>query len=278
MTVEMVGHREFGRAVSRRVNGPAVQPPTSMIERMTVILDAFDADTPTVTLLGLTERTGLPRSTVYRILDQMIRLRWLAHAPGGYRLGLRAFEIGALAADHNEVRDAVGPLLQDLCQRIGMAGHLAVLDGREVLLLDKAGGRLAAAIPTRIGGRLPAHSTALGKALLATLEPGVVDASLAERLPQLTARTIAARGELHRELRRIRRQGGIAVDSEESADGLSCVAVPLRGRGVAVAALSLSGQLGADRPALDTARLARMLAETAQEAARMLFPRHARLR
>uniref|UniRef100_UPI003D7BA18C helix-turn-helix domain-containing protein n=1 Tax=Nocardia farcinica TaxID=37329 RepID=UPI003D7BA18C len=87
MTVEMVGHREFVRAVSPRVSGQAVQPPVSMIERMTVILDAFDAETPTVTLLGLTERTGLPRSTVYRILDQMVRLRWLAHTPGGYRLG-----------------------------------------------------------------------------------------------------------------------------------------------------------------------------------------------
>ncbi|MBF6353334.1 IclR family transcriptional regulator [Nocardia higoensis] len=278
MTVEMVGHREFGRAVSGRVSGPAGVPPVSMIERMTVILDAFDAGTPTVTLLGLTERTGLPRSTVYRILDQMVRLRWLAHAPGGYRLGLRAFEIGALAADHNEIRDAVSPLLQDLCQRISMAGHLAVLDGREVFFLDKAGGRQAAAIPTRLGGRLPAHTTALGKALLATLEPGIVDASLRERLPQLTARTIVDRGELHRELHRVRRQGGVAVDIEESVEGLSCVAVPLRGRGAAVAALSLSGHVGGDRPALDTAKLARMLAETAQEAGRALFPRHARLR
>ncbi|WP_040796171.1 IclR family transcriptional regulator [Nocardia higoensis] len=278
MTVEMVGHREFGRVVSHRVSGPAVQPPVSMIERMTVILDAFDAETPTVTLLGLTERTGLPRSTVYRILDQMVRLRWLAHAPGGYRLGLRAFEIGALATAHNEIREVVSPLLQDLCQRMSMAGHLAVLDGREVFFLDKAGGRQAAAIPTRLGGRLPAHSTALGKALLATLEPSIVDASLRERLPQLTARTITERGELHRELRRVRRQGGVAVDSEESVDGLCCVAVPLRGRGAAIAALSLSGLVDGDRPALDTARLARMLAETAQEAARALFPRHARLR
>jgi len=278
MTVEMVGHREFGRAVAGRARGTAVQPPVSMIERMTVILDAFDADTPTATLLGLTEHTGLPRSTVYRILDQMVRLRWLAHAPGGYRLGLRAFEIGALAADHNEIREVVSPLLQDLCQRTGMAGHLAVLDGREAFFLDKAGGRQAAAIPTRLGGRLPAHSTAVGKAMLATLESSIVDAHLRERLPQLTARTIGERGELHRELNRVRRQGGVAVDAEESVGGLSCVAVPLRGRGAAIAALSLSGHVGPERPALDTARLARMLAETAQEAGRGLFPRHARLR
>ncbi|MEV6061525.1 IclR family transcriptional regulator [Nocardia asteroides] len=251
-------------------------PPTSMIERMTLILDAFDATTPTLTLLGLAERTGLPRSTVHRILDQMIRLRWLAHTPGGYRLGLRVLELGGLAAEHNELREVVGPLLYDLSQRTGLIGHLAVLDGREVLFLDRAGGRSQVAIPTRVGGRLPAHCTAVGKALLATLEPGIAEASLRGNTAPRTARTIVDRAELHRELARIRNRQGVAVDSEESLPGVGCVAVPIRGRGVAVAAISLSGTVQGDRSALDTARLARALAEVAKEAARALTPRHGR--
>ncbi|WP_280297098.1 IclR family transcriptional regulator [Nocardia abscessus] len=252
------------------------QPPVSMIERMTLILEAFDGATPSLTLVELAERTGLPRSTVHRILDQLIRLRWLAHAPGGYRLGLRTLELGGLAAEHNEIRDAVSPLLQDLHQQTGMVGHLGVLDGHDVLYLDKVGGRCAATVPTRLGGRMPAHSTALGKALLATLEPSIVEASFRDRLPQLTARTLADRAELHRELSRIRNRQGVAVDNEESVTGIACVAVPIRGRGAAVAAVSLSGRVGADRAVLDTARLARALAEVAQEAGRNLFPRHAR--
>ncbi|MEV0064006.1 IclR family transcriptional regulator [Nocardia sp. NPDC050718] len=251
-------------------------PPTSMIERMTLILDAFDATTPTLTLLGLAERTGLPRSTVHRILDQMIRLRWLAHTPGGYRLGLRVLELGGLAAEHNELREVVGPLLYDLSQRTGLIGHLAVLDGREVLFLDRAGGRSQVAIPTRVGGRLPAHCTAVGKALLATLEPGIAEASLRGVTTPRTARTIIDRAELHRELARIRNRQGVAVDSEESLPGVGCVAVPIRGRGVALAAISLSGTVQGDRSALDTARLARALAEVAKEAARALGPRHGR--
>ncbi|GAD86493.1 IclR family transcriptional regulator [Nocardia asteroides] len=251
-------------------------PPTSMIERMTLILDAFDATTPTLTLLGLAERTGLPRSTVHRILDQMIRLRWLAHTPGGYRLGLRVLELGGLAAEHNELREVVGPLLYDLSQRTGLIGHLAVLDGREVLFLDRAGGRSQVAIPTRVGGRLPAHCTAVGKALLATLEPGIAEASLRGNTAPRTARTIVDRAELHRELARIRNRQGVAVDTEESLPGVGCVAVPIRGRGVAVAAISLSGTVQGDRSALDTARLARALAEVAKEAARALTPRHGR--
>ncbi|WP_040777894.1 IclR family transcriptional regulator [Nocardia pneumoniae] len=256
------------------------QPPVSMIERMTLILDAFDGATPTLTLVGLAERTGLPRSTVHRILDQLIRLRWLAHAPGGYRLGVRTLELGGLAADHNEIRDVVSPMLHDLSQQTGMVGHLGVLDGPEVLYLDKVG-RFAATVPTRLGGRMPAHSTALGKALLATLEPSIVEASFRDRLPQLTARTLADRAELHRELGRIRNRQGVAVDNEESVPGIACVAVPIRGRGAAVAAVaavSLSGQIGGDRATLDTARLARLLVEVAHEAGRSLFPRHVRWR
>ncbi|MBF6129733.1 IclR family transcriptional regulator [Nocardia brasiliensis] len=278
MTVEAVPHPESGALWTGSVPAPAARPPVSMIERMTLILDAFDGSTPTLSLLGLSERTGLPRSTVHRILDQMIRLRWLAHAPGGYRLGLRTLELGGLAADHNEIRDVVSPLLHDLCQRTGMVGHLGVLDGREVLYLDKAGGRFAANVPTRLGGRMPAHSTALGKALLASLEPSIVETSLRDRLPQLTARTICDRTDLHRELGKIRQRQGVAVDNEESVAGIACVAVPIRGRGAAVAALSLSAHLDGDRKSLDTTRLARVLIEVAHEAGRSLFPRHARWR
>lgn len=280
MTVEVLTGPQSEQLLSgsgRPTTRPA-QTPVSMIERMTLILDAFDGSTPILTLLGLAERTGLPRSTVHRILDQMIRLRWLAHAPGGYRLGLRPLELGGLAADHNEIRDVVSPLLHDLCQRTGMVGHLGVLDGREVLYLDKAGGRVTASVPTRLGGRMPAHTTALGKALLASLEPSIVETSFRDRLPQLTPRTICDKAELHRELTRIRHRQGVAMDNEESVTGIACVAVPIRGRGAAVGALSLSGQIGGERTALDTARLARVLVEVAHEAGRALFPRHARWR
>ncbi|WP_307696417.1 IclR family transcriptional regulator [Nocardia beijingensis] len=245
---------------------------------MTLILEAFDGATPMLSLVELSERTGLPRSTVHRILDQLVRLRWLAHAPGGYRLGLRTLELGGLAADHNEIRDAVSPLLHDVCQQTGMVGHLGVLDGREVLYLDKIGGRIAASVPTRLGGRMPAHSTALGKALLATLDPSIVEASFRDRLPQLTARTLTDRAELHRELGRIRNRQGVAVDNEESVPGITCVAVPIRGRGAAVAAVSLSSLTAAETAAPDTARLARALAEIAREAGRILCPRYVRRR
>ncbi|WP_369690797.1 IclR family transcriptional regulator [Nocardia crassostreae] len=253
---------------------PSAEVPVSMIERMTLILDAFDASTPTLTLLGLVERTGLPRSTVHRILDQMIKLRWLAHTSGGYRLGMRALELGGLTADHNEIRDAVSPLLHELSQRTGMVGNLAVLDGRDVVYLDKAGGRFAASLPTRLGGRMPAHATGVGKAMLACLEPNIAEAALRTRLPRLTPRTICEPEALARELQQIRMRQGVAIDRKEAVVGIACVAAPLRGRGTAPAALSLSGR--ADGMSFD--RLARVVLEVAHEAGRTLFPRRAHWR
>ncbi|WTZ54764.1 IclR family transcriptional regulator [Nocardia sp. NBC_01388] len=252
----------------------SAEVPVSMIERMTLILDAFDTSTPTLTLLGLVERTGLPRSTVHRILDQMIKLRWLAHTSGGYRLGMRTLELGGLTADHNEIRDAVSPLLHELSQRTGMVGHLAVLDGRDVVYLDKAGGRFASSLPTRLGGRMPAHATGVGKAMLACLEPNIAEAALRVRLPRLTPRTICEPDALSRELAQIRLRQGVAIDREEAVVGIACVAAPLRGRGTAPAALSLSGR--ADGMSYD--RLARVVLEVAHEAGRTLFPRRAHWR
>ncbi|MBU3062854.1 IclR family transcriptional regulator [Nocardia sp. NEAU-G5] len=253
---------------------PARSIPVSMIERMTLILDAFDAATPTLTLLEIVERTGLPRSTVHRILDQMIRLRWLAHTSGGYRLGMRTLELGGLTADHNEIRDTVSPLLHELAQRTGMVGHLAVLDGREVVYLDKVGGRFAAGLPTRLGGRMPAHATGLGKAMLAALEPPIAEAAFRTRLPRLTPRTFCEPEVLQRELAQIRLRQGVAIDREEAMPGIACVAAPLRGRGAATAALSLSGP--ADAMSFD--RLARVVLEVAHEAGRTLYPRRSRWR
>ncbi|MEU4311856.1 IclR family transcriptional regulator [Nocardia sp. NPDC024068] len=270
MTVEVLADPDPGGSWQGAGQQARPAPPVAMIERMTLILDAFAPATPVLTLHDLVERTGLPRSTVHRILDQMIRLRWLAHSPGGYRLGLRTLELGGLAAGHNELRTVIGPLLHELCQRIGSVGHLGVLDGRDIVYLDKTGGRQSATVPTRIGGRLPAHSTALGKALLAGLDPGVVETSLREQLPRLTPRTIGDRLELHRELARIRSRQGVAVDNEEAVPGIGCVAVAVRRRGVAVAALSLATRIGAGRPGIDTARQARQLAALAAEAGRLL--------
>jgi len=243
------------------------QPPASMIERMTLILGAFDGSTPRLTLQEIADRSGLPRSTTHRILDTLVRLRWLEHRSGGYRLGMRALELGGLAVGHNELREATAPLLHDLQLRTRTTVHLAVLDRLDVVYLDKVSG--PSTVRTRVGGRTPAHATAAGKAILAWLDPRMVDTTFRDRLAPRTPRTLPTVEALAQELVAVRARGGVAYDREESAPGIACVAAPLRGSGRAIAAISLTG------PArqMDLVRLTPYVEQAARQASAALFPR-----
>ncbi|MGH8881296.1 MAG: helix-turn-helix domain-containing protein, partial [Stackebrandtia sp.] len=109
-----------------------------MIDRFTIILDAFDDRTSRLTLEQLTRRTRLPRSTVHRILNHLVRLDWVERTPSGYRMGRRMLRAG-MSGDgdgYGAIRSAAAPLLQELHSRTGMVVHLAVLDAGESVYLD----------------------------------------------------------------------------------------------------------------------------------------------
>ncbi|MFP5220167.1 MAG: IclR family transcriptional regulator [Actinomycetes bacterium] len=241
--------------------------PVSMIERMTLLLGAFDGATPELSLQQLVERTGLPRSTAHRILDTLVRLRWLEHVEGGYRLGMRALELGGLAVAHNELREATAPLLYDLHARTGATVHLAVLDGRDVVWLDRLASRSTSGITARTGGRTPAHCTAAGKVILAWTDPRQVDATFRGRLVSRTPRTLTDMDLLASELAAVRARG-LAYEREESAPGVVAVAAPLRGSGRALASVCVSG----DAKHTDLNRLAPLVQSTAQRLSAALFP------
>ncbi|SEK72945.1 DNA-binding transcriptional regulator, IclR family [Blastococcus sp. DSM 46786] len=215
--------------------------PPSMVERMTLILDAFDGRSTRLTLEDVARRTHLPRSTAHRILDQLVRLSWLEHTPFGYRLGQRALGLGGRDGGFEEIRVAAAPLLHELQIKTGMVVHLAVLEGAAVYYLDKVGGRFAGAVPSRVGGRAPAHSTALGKALLAWLEPEQVDAQIGQAIGRLTSRTIGDLSTLHQELNRIRQRRGLAFERGECFPEIACVAAAVRGPEGPLASISLVG-------------------------------------
>ncbi|MFC9790957.1 IclR family transcriptional regulator [Rhodococcus sp. NPDC127528] len=242
--------------------------PPSMVERMTLILDAFDGRAARLTLEEVAGRSRLPRSTVHRILDSLVKLNWVEHAAFGYRLGRRALGIGG-DGGHAEVREAAAPLLHDLHMQTGMVVHLSVLDGNEAIYLDKVGGRLASSIPSRVGGRVPAQSTSAGKAMLAWLDPERVDALYdGARLNRCTERTITELGTLHLELNRIRQRRGLAFEREESARGVACVGVAVRGHEGPVAAVSLCG----DARTAQLERVAPLVVDAAREIGRTLYP------
>ncbi|MFI0484928.1 IclR family transcriptional regulator [Actinomadura sp. 9N215] len=208
---------------------------------MTLILDLFRGSTMRLTLEEIAQSTGLPRSTTHRILDQLVKTAWLEHSPSGYALGRRSVRLGGDAQGFVDLRAAAAPVLHELLLKTGMVVHLAVLDDASVRYLDKAGGRFAAEVPSRVGGGALAHSTALGKAMLAWLPVEEVDARVGDSMSRLTQRTIGDLGTLYQEMHRIRVRGGIAFERGEHSPGIACVAAAVRGPDRPVGAVSLVG-------------------------------------
>jgi DNA-binding IclR family transcriptional regulator len=211
--------------------------PSAVIDRVSLVLDAFEG-AGRLTLAQIVRRTGLPRSSAHRMLERLVQLRWLRRDGRDYELGMRLVELGSLAVHQDRLHRAAIPLVHDLHGATKMVVHLAVLDGADVLYLEKVGDRMVAAIPSRVGGRQPAHCTAVGKAILAY--SGSADAvDLATRK---TRYSIGSHTQLSAELARVRAHG-VAFDREESVPGFGCVAAPIGDPGKAIAAVSVCGPM-----------------------------------
>jgi DNA-binding IclR family transcriptional regulator len=215
--------------------------PGGGLDRAAAILGAFDATHRELTLAALVARSGLPRSTTHRTAERMIRLGWLEKPTDRYRIGNRLFEIASLAPIRLELREAVLPFLQDLHQATRITVQLGVLDGTQVLVVEKITGHRAMPMLSQTGGMIPAYCSALGRAILAYSQQELIDAVLAGPLPPRTSRTLTSRVAIMRELTAVPERGW-AIDREEGNIGVSCVAAPIFGPlGEVAAALSVTG-------------------------------------
>lgn len=210
----------------------------SVLARIDSVVGAFDDEHSELSLHEITVRTDLPKSTVHRLVEQLVRTGWLERGVEGYRIGMRLFEIGGLATRARRLAESAAPHLNALAAATGLAVQLGILDGTDVVYLERIA-TVDFALPTREGGRQPAYCTALGKAMLAHDAVATADV-LAQELPQRTRRTLTSPEVLRADLERTKAQG-VAYDHQESYDGLACVAAPVRGSGRAVAAVSVTG-------------------------------------
>jgi DNA-binding IclR family transcriptional regulator len=159
----------------------------------------------------------------------------------GVRLGLRLFELGQLVPHQRSLRDAATPFLADLRQNTGHTVHLATLEGNDVVYTDILRGSKSPSMPSRVGGRLPAHATGVGKVILACSGSSVVRGVLGRDLERVSSRTIVNGWVLAQQFEKIR-AARIGFDFEESAPGVICVASPIiDATGNVLGALSLSG-------------------------------------
>lgn len=208
--------------------------------RVLALLDAFTAERPEMTLTEISRRAGLPLSTTHRLVAELANWGALERTDDGrYRIGLRLWEVGALAPRGLGLRESAMPFLEDLYAVTKQNVQLAVLDGTEVVYVERLAGRGAVNVITRVGGRLPLHATGVGLVLLAHSSPELQEQVLAAPLQRFTAKTISQPDELRRVLAEVRRTGVAVSDRQIELVALS-VAAPVRGpRGDVVAALSI---------------------------------------
>jgi len=205
-----------------------------------LILEAFQIDDVNVSLSELSRRTGISKATVHRLAQELLEWGMLERAGAEYRLGMRAFELGSRVPRFRLLRDALRPFMENLHYTTKETVHLGVLDGLEVLYLEKVADSPRFARPSRIAGRLPLHCTATGKVLLAYSPPGLLNEVLAMPLQRRTPSTIVEHAVLAEQVRKVN-DIGYAVEVEETAIGYSSVAVPLfGGSGLLLAALSIT--------------------------------------
>jgi DNA-binding IclR family transcriptional regulator len=220
----------------------------TVLGKVVTVLFAFRHDDHGLTLAELGRRTGLAKGTLHRVVGDLVDVRLLDRTDGRYRLSGQVFQLGMRASVERGLLEVAIPFMEDLSQRTQETVHLGVLDGDRVVYVAKIGGHRQASTPSRIGGRMPLHCTAIGKALLAHSPPELFTRVVERGLERRTPRTLTAPGLLRRQLDRVV-ESGTAFEHEESAIGITCVAsAVLDDTDRAVAAISVTGPVTRFRP------------------------------
>ncbi|MEU6225622.1 IclR family transcriptional regulator [Streptomyces sp. NPDC047042] len=249
--------------MSTTLAGPARDDRAAIDKAVSLLLALGDRSAAGAGVSELARRAEMSKTTAYRVLGMLERNGVVERHGTGYRLGERLHRLGQAVhgPEAERVRDAMLPFLTDLYELTRETVHLAVLHDTHVAYLAKLYGHRSVPVPSRIGGLLPAHATAVGKVLLA-YDFHAAEQAMSKPLRRFTDRTITDPDELSAELDGIRRTG-VALDDEEYQPGLACVAAPVLSRGGrAVAALSVAGRQGR----IDTRRLSAQVRQVAAAA------------
>lgn len=207
--------------------------------KLLAVLDAFSRDRPALTLSQIARSAGLPVSTAHRIVAELTAWGGLERDDGGhYRIGLRVFELGALAPRGLALREAALPFMEDLYEVTHENVQLAVRDQDEVVFVERFAARDAVTVLTRVGGRFAMPPTGVGLVLLAHAPLDVQERVLAAPLTRFTGHTITDPRRLRRVLAEVRRTGFAVSDRQVTDDAVS-VAAPITSKDTVVAALSV---------------------------------------
>lgn len=216
------------------------EPGRSTASRLFAVLNAFDRRHSALTLSALAEAAGLPIATTYRQVRELVAAGAMERNDDGtYQIGLRLWELGALAPRQRDLRGVARPAMERLHEVTGETVQLVVMDRGRALCIEKVSGTRSAANLTEVAGGLPLHATAVGKVILTFAEFPQPVALERRRLRAFTPHTIMDGRRLSGELDRVRTEN-VAYCREELTIGTSSVAAPVFGAdGRFVAALGV---------------------------------------
>jgi IclR family KDG regulon transcriptional repressor len=213
------------------------------VQRAVDILNLFDGQCPQLGTTDIARALGLHKSTVASLVYTLEANGYLTQDPESrkYRLGLKLVERASAMLEQVEIRQIAHPFLQQLRDKWNETVNLAVLDGSDIVYIERFLGTKALGMRSEVGNRAPAHCTALGKAILACYPAAYVQ-SFVKRygLVSVTPKTITDPDEFLADIEKTREQG-FGLDDEENEIGGRCVAVPIFDHtGSAVGAVSIS--------------------------------------
>lgn len=217
------------------------------VERALGILKCFSDSQPRMRVSELAAASGLPQSTVSRLMKTLENVGFVELLDSGmYQLGLETIPLAGIALNQIPLRNEAMVELSNTAAELGLAANLAILRNDGLFYLGSAEGPKAPKHFTMIGRRGPLHCTGMGKVLLAWLDVSTRE-DILQRIAftKFTPHTIDDKEQLNRELDEAR-QRGYAVEREELAFGRACIAAPIFGAaGRVIAATSISGPLRA---------------------------------
>ncbi|NLT30074.1 MAG: IclR family transcriptional regulator [Propionibacterium sp.] len=242
----------------------------SVLERIAAVLEVLGW-AEGMTLAQISRRTNIPRSSVHRILQQMVDIHWVERVDLKYRLGVGVRELGHRTMAQSRVRRSTVPKMYQVRDATGFNVHFGVLVGGDSINLETIWG--SRAVTSFGGSRQPAHATSAGKMLLACRMERGEDLGLPELVP-VTKYTITSEQVLVRELQKIRKEEA-AIAREECYLNTASVSVPIGPMKNATHALSVSGPADLVRPH-EVVRHLRAAASAAWTEATSVVPRRRR--
>jgi DNA-binding IclR family transcriptional regulator len=211
-------------------------------ERVAAVLDLLRRSPQPLRHVDVATAIELPKSSTSNLLDTLVDVGLVRQDDRGYSLGVTLIELGAAAAERLDIRRIARPALRQLSELGIGTSNLAILQAHDVLYIEKVNNPdHVIQIATRVGATVPAHTTALGKVLVAALPPHERERWLREHsFVPATKHTITSPAEFQRALE-FAASNGYALDDEEQNLRIVCVAAPVRDHtGTTVAAISLT--------------------------------------